>query len=442
MLTEWLLVGLGLVLTAATGVFVAAEFALVTLDRPAVERAAQSGDRRAVSVLAGLRSLSTQLSGAQVGITVTTLLVGYLVEPSVSALLVGPLSAAGLSEAAAPGVSVVLGLALATGVSMLFGELVPKNLALSRPLATARLVVGPQRAFTAATTPLIRALNALANRILRRVGVEPVEELPSGRRPEEIASLVRRSAQVGTLDEQAADLLTRTIDFSALTAADVMTPRVRMDVVREGQSCADVVRLSRRTGHSRFPLIGESADDVLGVVHLKACLIVPRAEREGVAATEVMSPAVTVPETLRLDPLLILLRSRGLQVALVADEYGGTAGMVTLEDVVEELVGEVVDEHDRTRPGVVHRADGSFGVPGLLRPDEVSAATGFAIPDSPTYETVAGFVVSRLGRLAEAGDRVDVAGAEIVVEGLAGRRVDRLRLVPRHAGEGNGHGNA
>ncbi len=438
MLTEWLLVGVGLLLTVATGVFVAAEFSLVTLDRPAVEKAVAAGDRRASGVLAGLRSLSTQLSGAQVGITVTTLLVGYLVEPSVSALLVGPLGAAGVPEAAVPGAAVVAGLVLATAVSMILGELVPKNLALAQPLATARVVVGPQRAFTAAATPLIATLNGAANRLLRSVGVEPVEELPSGRSPEELASLVRRSAQVGTLDEQAADLLTRSLDFSGRSAADVMTPRVRMVTVTRDAPCSDVVRLARRSGFSRFPVIGEDSDDVVGVVHLKACVAVPRERRDDVPAAAVMVEAVRVPETVRLDPLLLQLRAQGLQLAVVADEYGGTAGVVTLEDVVEELVGEVVDEHDRQRPGVVRRRDGSFVVPGLLRPDEVRARTGADVPDGPVYETVGGFVMLRLGRLPVVGDEIAVGEATLRVERMDGRRVDRLRLVPPADGAGAG----
>lgn len=430
MLTEWLLVGLGVLLTLGTGVFVAAEFSLITVDRPAVERAAAAGDRKAARVVGGLKTLSTQLSGAQVGITITTLLVGFLVEPSVSALLRPPLTAAGLPEGAVTPVSVALGIFLATTFSMLAGELIPKNLALSLPLRTAQWSVPLQRAFTFATLPAIRLLNGTANRLLHLVGVEAQEELSSGRSPEELAALVRRSAQEGTLDEGTANLVSRTLGFSRHTAADVMTHRVRMESVRRDDTSADVVRLARSTGYSRFPVIDDGLDDVVGVVHVKRAIAVPHDKRADVPAAALMSEAPRVPETLRLDPLLVELRAQGLQMAVVTDEYGGTAGVVTLEDVIEELVGEVADEHDRARAGARRLRDGSWLLPGLLRPDEVRDRLGLDIPDGHAYETLAGFVMARLGRLAVAGDAVVVGGGTLRVERLEGRRIDRLKFAP------------
>jgi CBS domain containing-hemolysin-like protein len=429
-LTEWLLLAVGVLLTIGTAIFVAAEFSLVSVDRPAVERAVASGDRRAEGVLAAVRSLSTQLSGAQVGITFTTLVVGFLVEPSLSALLRGPLTAWGVPPTAVTPVSIGLGLFLATIFSMVFGELLPQNLGISSPLATARVVAGPQRAFTRAAGPLIRVLNGSANAVLRSVGVEPQEELSSARTPEELAALVRRSAQVGTLDESTATLLTRSLGFPTRTAADVMTPRVRMQALRRDDSAGDVVRLARRTGHSRFPVVEQDVDDVVGVVHLKTAIAVDRARREEVPVSELMSDALKVPETVRLGPLLLSLRQQGLQLAVVVDEYGGTAGVVTLEDVVEELVGDVSDEHDRNRSGVVRRRDGTFLVPGLMRPDELRDRIDLAVPDGPAYETVAGYVMAALGRVPEVGDEVAVPGAVLRVERMEGRRVDRLRVRP------------
>jgi CBS domain containing-hemolysin-like protein len=429
-LTEWLLVALGVLLTLGTGVFVAAEFSLVTLDRAAVERAAAAGDRSAPGILAGLRTLSTQLSGAQVGITLTTLLVGFLVEPSVSRLLQGPLRAAAVPEAAIPVASVGVGMFLATTVSMLVGELVPKNLAISVPMATARWAVPLQRGFTFATLPLIRLLNGSANRVLHALGIEPAEELSGSRTPEELAALVRRSAEAGTLDEGTAVLLARSLRFSGHTAADVMTHRIRMVSVRRDDTAADVVRLARQTGHSRFPVVGDGLDDVLGVVHVKRAISVPHGRRSEVPAAALMSDALRVPETVRLDPLLTQLRQQGLQLAVVSDEYGGTAGVVTLEDLVEELVGDVVDEHDRARSGLRRLRDGSWLVPGLLRPDEVRQRLGADIPDDPAYETLGGFVMARLGRIPVAGDGVVVGGGTLRVERLDGRRVERLRFVP------------
>ena len=429
MLTAWLLLGAGVLLTFGTSLFVAAEFSLVSLDRPAVEREVEAGDRRAVVVLSAVRSLSTQLSGAQVGITITTLVVGYLVEPSLSALLEPPLRRAGLPAAVAPPAAVAAGLLIATVFSMIIGELLPQNLGISAPLATAKVVAGPQQAFTRLVRPLIVVLNGSANRVLRALGVEPQEELSGARTPEELAALVRRSAEVGTLDEGTAQLLTRSLVFSGRTAADVMTPRMRMRSLGADDTAADVVRLTRRTGLSRFPVTGEDTDDVIGVVHLKSALAVPREQREQVPLTMLMSEARRVPETVRLDPLLVTLRQQGLQLAVVVDEYGGTAGVVTLEDVVEELVGEVSDEHDRSRPGIVRRRDGSYSLPGLLRPDEVRARIDLPVPDGPAYETVGGYVMAALGRVPQVGDEVVLPGVSLRVERMDGRRVDRLRAV-------------
>jgi CBS domain containing-hemolysin-like protein len=434
-LTEWLLLGLGVLLTLGTGVFVAAEFSLITLDRPDVEREAATGSRSAASVLAGLRTLSTQLSGAQVGITLTTLLVGYLVEPSLSRLLEGPLTSAGVPDGVVAPLAVGLGMFMATVVSMLAGELVPKNLAISVPMATARWSVPLQRAFTWVMRPLIVVLNGSANRILRSAGIEPREELASGRSPTELAFLVKRSAEAGTLDEGTANLLTRSLGFSEHTAADVMTPRVRMRCLPVEASAADVIALAAETGHSRFLVTDGSLDDVVGVVHVKKAVAVPRDRRADVPVGA-LAPAdpVFVPETVRLDPLLVDLRSQGMQLAVVTDEYGGTAGLVTLEDVVEELVGEVADEHDRDRPRVTRQRDGSFGLPGQLRPDQVRELLALQVPDDAAYETVAGFVLARLGRLARVGDEVVVDDGVLRVERLSGRRVERLRFTPVAAG--------
>jgi CBS domain containing-hemolysin-like protein len=432
-MTEWLLLGAGVLLTLGTAVFVAAEFSLVALDRSTVERAVERGDRRAPGVLAAVRTLSTQLSGAQVGISLTTLIVGYLAQPSLATLLTGPLSSLGLRTAAEP-VAIVIALVIATAFSMVVGELVPKYLAIASPLGTARRVAGPQRLFTLAVKPLITVLNGSANRLVRLVGVEPQEELSAGRSAEELIALVRHSAAAGTLDPQMATLLTRSLGFSGRTAADVMTPRVRTMVLQRDQHAADVVTLARRSGHSRFPVVDGDLDDVVGVVHLKTAVGVPRERRDEIPVAAIMSEALRVPDTVRLDPLLVQLRAIGLQLAVVVDEYGGTAGVVTLEDLVEELVGEVSDEHDRSRPGVVHRRDGAWLVPGLMRPDEVRERTGIAVPDGPAYETLGGFVMAGLGRIPAVGDEVRADGALIRVERMDGRRVDRVKLVAAKAG--------
>ena len=429
-MTEWLLVLAGVVLTLGTALFVAAEFAFVALDRAAVERSVESGDVRSVGVLEALRRLSTQLSASQVGITLTTLLVGYLVEPSVAALLVGPLGAVGLPDPSVAPVSVALALLLATAFSMVVGELVPKNLAIAAPLRTAQLVAAPMRVIVMVARPLITMLNGSANALLRRVGVEPREELSSARTPQELASLVRRSADAGTLDESTARLVTRSLRFGGRTAADVMTPRLRCVVVHRDDTAADVVRLARTSGHSRFPVVDEGLDDVIGVVHVKRAVAVPHGRRGEVPAAALASQALMVPETVRLDPLLVQLRAQGLQLAVVVDENGGTSGVVTLEDVVEEIVGEVADEHDRDRSVGRRLGDGTWLLPGLWRPDELRDRVGADVPDDGAYETVGGFVMARLGRVPLVDDSVEVVGGSLRVVRMEGRRVDRVRWVP------------
>lgn len=429
-MNEWLLVLAGLVLTVGTAVFVAAEFSLVALDRSSVERSVAAGDTRSVGVLSALRRLSTQLSACQVGITLTTLLVGYLAKPSVAALLRGPLTATGLPGSAVEPVALTLALVLATAVSMVLGELVPKNAAIAEPLRTAQLIATPMRVFSTVARPLVALLNGSANTILRRMGVEPKEELSNARTPQELASLVRRSAAAGTLDAGTAALLTRSLGFGERTAADVMTPRLRCTVVHRDDTAADVVRLARSGGHSRFPVVDDGLDDVVGVVHVKRAVSVPVERRTEVPAAALMSAPLMVPETVGLDPLLVQLREQGLQLAVVVDEYGGTSGVVTLEDVVEEIVGEVADEHDRGRPAGRRLRDGSWALPGLWRPDELRDRVGADVPDAPDYETVGGFVMARLGRVPVVGDAVTVPGGTLVVSRMDGRRVDRLRWAP------------
>jgi len=435
-LNEWLMVLLGVALTAGTAVFVAAEFALVTLDPGAVDRElGQDTSRSGRSVRRALATLSTQLSGAQVGITATTILLGYTTQPALASLLRQLLGRSSLTDAVSAATAAVLALVLVNGFSMLLGELVPKNLALSTPLTTARAVAPAQLAFTAALRPVIGVLNGTANAILRRFGVEPREELSGGRSAQELVALVRRSAQVGTLDEGTAVRLTNSIELNTLAAVDVMTDRTRMEVVDREATAADVVAAARATGHSRFPVIDGSRDDVVGLVHLRRAIAVPYAKRGEVPAGALMDPAPRVPETVRLGPLLVELREQGMQMAVVVDEYGGTAGVVTLEDVIEEIVGEVADEHDPALAGV-YRLGGGWSAPGLLRPDELAEETGVRVPDDPAYETLGGLVMARLGRVPVPGDEVVVDGVRLRVQQMDGRRVARLSVRPAPTDEG------
>jgi CBS domain containing-hemolysin-like protein len=429
-MTEWLLVLAGVGLTIGTALFVATEFSLVALDRPTVQRAVDEGDPAAGMVLASLRRLSTQLSAAQVGITLTTLVLGFIATPSLGKLLRTPLGAMGLAGAARDSVADAVALLVATVFSMVFGELLPQFLGISAPLATAKVVAPPVRWFAMAVRPLIWLFNGSANLVLRALSITPREELSGARTPQELASLVRRSAEAGTLGVGTARLVTRSLIFGEQTAADVMSPRARATSIERTATAEDVLRLARSTGHSRFPVTGDDWDDIDGLVHVKRAIAVPHERRADVPVSALMVPPLLVPETIRLDPLLLVLREHGLQLAVVVDEYGGTAGVVTLEDVVEEIVGEVSDEHDPSRTTGRELEDGSWTVPGLWRPDEVRDRLGAPVPEGPSYETTGGFVMAVLGRIPAVGDTVSVQGWEISVLAMDGMRADRLRFVP------------
>ncbi len=446
-----ILISLGLV--AACGAFVAAEFAFVTVDRPSVERRVEEGDAKARGVIAALRTLSTQLSAAQVGITLTNLLIGFLAEPAVADLIDGPLGEIGITGSAGTGISLVIALVLATGVTMVFGELVPKNLAIARPLETARAVQRFQRGFTTAAGPIIRFTNGTANRILLRIGIEPQEELASARSPEELSSLVRRSAEHGTLTDDTAELLERSIAFGDRRASDVMTPRSQMHTLGVLDPVLDVFRLARETGRSRFPVLAGDRGEVAGIIHVKHVMAVPHEKRGETPVREIMVQPVLVPDTIELDPLLAVLREGGLQMGVVVDEWGNVDGIVTLEDLIEEIVGDVRDEYDPQDDSARQESDGRWSLSGLLRPDEVADVTGVFLPEDEEYETLAGLVAFELERMPEVGDVVEVMAADderrplrarLTVLRLDGLRLDRVRLEFEPAPEdedGNGNGN-
>jgi len=416
-------------LTAGTFVFVAAEFALTTVERSTVDAHVQRvGDRRARQVQHARNTLSFQLSGAQVGITITTLLTGYVAQPAIIELVRPGVQALGLSASTVGAISLGVGLALATMMSMVFGELIPQNLAISRPLQTARQVAGVVNAFSVGFGWLISALNGTANWIVRRLGIEPAVDLRSARSPQELGSLVRSSAQHGTLDQGTATLLDRSLRFGERTAEELMTPRVRVKALRADAPVLALVDTARQTGFSRFPVYGGDLDDVRGIVHVKQAFALPAAQRAVIKVGSLASPVPTVPSSLDGDVLLERLRGQGLQVAIVVDEYGGTAGIVTLEDLVEEIVGDVRDEHDRLEVSRVRALDErSWLISGLLRADELADAVGFVMPEGD-YETVAGLVLERLGRIPAVGDEIELDGWQLSVTRMDRRRIAELRL--------------
>ncbi|MEU9860283.1 hemolysin family protein [Streptomyces sp. NPDC047971] len=428
---EVLLLVVALLLSLACGAFVAAEFSLTTVERSDLEQAVERGERGAASALKAVKSLTFQLSGAQLGITVTNLIVGMLSEPSIAKLIRGPLEDLGFSSSVASSVALVLGTALSTVVLMVVGELVPKNWAISSPLAIAKRVATPQRVFTAAFKPLISHLNNTANRILRRLGMEPTEELASARSPKELVALARHSAKEGALEADTAELFVRTLNLAELTAENVMTPRVQVTALEVQATAEDVANATRATGLSRFPVYRGSLDSVVGIAHIKDVLAIPAHERRLRRIGDMVREPLLVPETLTVDRLLDRLSGKQT-MAVVIDEYGGTAGVATLEDIVEEVVGEVRDEHDPhetpdlARAGV--DADGRelWSADGAARTDQLEAI-GLRVPDGP-YETLAGVLATSLGRIPAVGDSVELAGWELDVVDASGRRAARVLM--------------
>ena len=425
------MLGFGVLLTLGTGVFVASEFSMVNLERSELESRAERGETGLNQSIRALKKTSTHLSSAQLGITITTMLTGFLAEPSLTALIQPALKPLGLSDGATHTISLILTMVIATLFSTLIGELVPKKLALTVPLAVNRFVVNFQLAFSWVFSWAIKFLNFVGNGIVRSFGIEPKEELSSSRSAEELTALVRRSASLGALDEGTATLLTKTIALSQLCAADAMTPRVRMHTVAAASSAQDLIQASVKTGHSRFPVVEGSSDDVIGLAHVKQAAAVPREKRTEVPVTALMVEPLRVPETMSLETLMVELRAKGLQMALVVDEYGGTAGLVTLEDLVEELVGELADEHDRARTGITRGRNSSVLFPGMIRPDEL-LEMAIKVPTDRAYETVAGYIMATLERIPVVGDELEIEDGVLRVERMDGRRVDRVRFTPNN----------
>ncbi len=426
-------------LTLGTAVFVAAEFSLTALERSTVDANARTGGARDKMGQRAHRTLSFQLSGAQIGISITTLITGYLAEPVVARLLAPVLAAVHVPDTLIESSALILALVVATSFSMVFGELVAQYLAVAVPLQTARVVAGPQVLFSTLFTPLIRLTNGIANWVLHRLGMEPADELSSARSPQELVSLVRTSAKQGALDQPTAKLVDRSLQFGGRIAEEFMTPRSKVVSLNADDTVADLLAAVRETGHSRFPVTRGDLDETLGVVHLKQVFDIPPADRASTRLITISRPVPVVPSTLDGDALMEQVRESGQHAALVADEYGGIAGIVTTEDLIEEIVGDIRDEHDAATPEVETIA-GGHRVSGLLRIDEVADETGFRAHEGD-YETIGGAVMHALGRIPAAGDWVELTAFDpdsapdrqprwrATVVQMDGRRIDLLDLV-------------
>lgn len=408
-------------LLAVNAFFVAGEFGLVTVKRSRVTRLAEEGDRRASRILAGLRRLSFHLSGAQLGITVSSLVLGIIAETALSPLVVPVLDWLPISETAIPAITVVVALSIATAAQLVFGELVPKNLAITYPYPTTVRVGVPMLAVNNFLSPITRVLNASANWTVRRLGIEPREELQGVRSLEELELIIRASGEGGELSDDELSLLTRSIAFAENLTSDVMVPRVQVVGLPESSTVTDLQAAAVGSGHSRFPVYGTDLDHIVGVVHVKDTFRVPYERRPTEAITNYMRPALVIPETQPVDTVLVELRTRGSGMAVVTDEYGGTAGIVTSEDLLEEILGEIEDEYDT----VSAPDESGDAISGLLHRHEVEEVTGFEWPEG-RYETLGGLVTAELGRHGEVGDVVFIDDWKLEVVATADFRIDRV----------------
>jgi CBS domain containing-hemolysin-like protein len=398
-------------LTAATGYFVAQEFAYMAVDRGRLQQMAEGGDKAAERALRVTRKLSFMLSGAQFGITVTALLVGYVAEPLLGTGLANLL---GLPESFGVPLAMAVALIFATVVQMVLGELLPKNLAIAKPEPLAKWLSSSTLVYLKIAGPVIRMFDAAANKLLRAMGIEPVEELPQGATTEDLKQIVGDAGDQGHLDQELARLLDRGLDFRELVAEQAMTPRVNVHSVRFDEPASRVVELLD-TGHSRFPVVGKDLDDIRGVVGLAGVLTLTPEQRPVTPIGDIASAALVVPATLPLPAVLERLRTERRQLACVLDEFGGFAGIVSLEDLAEELVGEIHDEDDLVEAAIERVGDQRWQVPGRMRLDEIEDATGIALPGDDAYDTVSGLVLHRLGRTAEAGDEIEAGDVTLLV---------------------------
>lgn len=408
-----------LLLISANGFFVAVEFALIASDRSKLEGRAAEGKWSAKVALSTFERLSFHLSGAQLGITLTSLVLGFLIEPLVGELLdpvVAPLIGPG------SGWTIALSIAIAAVMQTVLGELIPKNLAIAKPEAVAQTLAPAAQVVHGILKPFIVTFNGAANWTLRRLGIEPQEQLSSVRSLEEIEYLIRSSGETGTIAPDAVDLLNRSLRFNDKDAADALTPRVHVIGLPMDATVGDLVALTRESGHSRYPVYGDDFDDVRGVVDISSVFSLPEADRSAVPIERIMREPTVVPETRELNDILEDFRRIETDLLIVLDEHGGMAGVLTLEDVLEEIAGDVDDEYDAATRTTTQRSGVSV-VAGTLHPDEVIEATGFAMPDDGGYETIAGFVLEALGRIPGEGATFDCDGWQFTVVTM-----DRLRI--------------
>ena len=430
----WPLV-IAILLLIANGFFVGAEFALIAARRSKIEQLAEEGDRKAKTALRSVRELSFMLAGAQLGITMASLGLGAIAEPAVAHLIESALhSVTAVSPGVLHTISFVIALTIVVFFHMVIGEMAPKNIAIAKPEGTALWIAAPFRFYTNIFRPFIHLLNAMANAGVRLLGVEPKDELASVHTSDEIGLMIAESARGGQIDKFEHRLLQGAIQFSQRDAASVMVPRTDLVAVPLDATHGEIERLIVETGHSRLPVYAEDLDHVVGFFHAKDLLKVNEDERDRPLTRRLIRQMLVVPESRSLHPLLLDMRRQRRHFALVVEEHGGTAGVVTLEDLLEELVGEIQDEHDAGELGIVHLDEGRVCIPGALRIDEADRLLGVELPKGE-YETVAGFLMDRLGRIPRRKDVVRHDDWVLRVSAMHRRRVEQV-IIERAPGAG------
>lgn len=414
-------------LIAANAFFVADEFALVAVDRSQVGVRAGRGEKPWPRVQTLLGELSFHLSAAQLGITISSLIFGFLAAP-VGKRILGPLIDPFVGESSSRVLTVALAFVLANILQVVLGEVVPKTVAIAEPLTVLRVLARGISMWGFLVRPVVSTVNRMADAIVSRLGLEPTDELTGITSRSELEHVIKASGKQGTLDPEDVTRLTRTIRFADKTAGDILVPRVDLSVVDREDSLAVLCSQSVETGHSRFPVIGADTDDVLGVVHVKSALGIAPGSRVDVGVEQHMTPAFVVPEARELDSLLEEMYRDEHHMAFVLDEHGGVAGIVTIEDIVEEIVGEIDDEYDQSAIHDIERgANGAFVLSGGMHPDEVEEATGLALPDGD-YETLAGFALDQFQRIPELGDEFAAHGWRFKVSEMDRWRIARMHL--------------
>lgn len=412
-------------LLLANGFFVWAEFAVVASRRSRMEELVASGSRRASAALRAMNDINFVLAGAQLGITMASLGLGFVAEPAIGRLLEEPLH--GLPHTLAKTIEVAVALGVVVAAHMVVGEMVPKNLAISEPERSALWLAFPFRLYTTAFGPVIWALNATANGVMRLLRM-PAESDEPAHTPIELAAMIELSREEGLIDEFEQRLVSRILMLRDLDTRAAMIPRRDVAGVPITATPTEIGALVVETGHSRLPVYRESLDDVAGFVHVKDLLAVPAEDWDRPIPPHLVRDALVAPESRSLVHVLADMRATRTHVAVVVDEHGGVDGVITLEDVLEELVGDIRDEYDLREGTLWRTAPGRLLADGRLRPDELEEGCGLALPDGE-YDTLGGYVMSALGRVPIPGDEIVHEAWRVRVRRMDGRRVALVELV-------------